>query len=231
MNKEYERAESDQEFSFRFESSNGFLEIHTDTNKCSEGWSISPHLGNPTNEESIETPTKVTKVSQSTIDEYGRMNPPRFPQCRFTITATPGSNTNRELRHPVTFKGIISDNKVFLIALSKGDNSSQDPAKPGSSSATDPKIIFQEKIADLYKLMTPENIASIAYEVYSKRLITDETLQDCMTDARRPADRAHSLLNALRVSIDQPGVLKKLIQVLKNNEAFRSIAEEMEHDI
>ena len=48
------------------------------------------------------------------------MNPPCFPQCRFTITVTPGSNTSPELRHPVTFKGIISDNKVFLIALSKG---------------------------------------------------------------------------------------------------------------
>ena len=79
--------------------------------------------------------------------------------------------------------------------------------------------------------MTPENIAAIAYEVYSEGLITDDTWQNCMTDARRPADRAHSLLNALRVTIDQPDVLKKLIQVLKNNEAFRSIAEEMEREI
>ena len=79
--------------------------------------------------------------------------------------------------------------------------------------------------------MISDNIAAIADELYSKGLIGDETLQDCMTDARKPADRAYSLLNALRVTIDQPGVLKKLIEVLKNNEAFRSIAEEMERDI
>ena len=48
------------------------------------------------------------------------MNPPCFPQSRFTITVTPGSNTNPELRHRVAFKGIISDNKVFLIVLSMG---------------------------------------------------------------------------------------------------------------
>ncbi|XP_019860328.1 PREDICTED: uncharacterized protein LOC109588620, partial [Amphimedon queenslandica] len=234
MNKKFKRAESDQEFSFQFERSNGFLEIHTDTDKCSEGWSISPHLGNPTNEESMENPTKVTKVSQSTIDAYGRMNPPCFPQCRFTITATTGSNTNPELRHPVTFKGIISENKVFLIVLSMGDHLMQDSVKQSCStqqSQTDPKEVFREQYGALFDLMTPENIAAIANKLYSKRLITDDTLQDCMTDARRPADRAHSLLNALRVTIDQPGVLKKLIQVLKNNEAFRSIAEEMERDI
>ena len=48
------------------------------------------------------------------------MDPPCFPQCRFTVTATPGINTNPELKHPVTFKGIISDNKVFNIVLSMG---------------------------------------------------------------------------------------------------------------
>ena len=48
------------------------------------------------------------------------MDPPCFPQCRFTITATPGINTNPELEHPVTFKGIISDNLVFNIVLSMG---------------------------------------------------------------------------------------------------------------
>ena len=95
-----------------------------------------------------------------------------------------------------------------------------------------PKEIFREQYAALSDLlMIPENIAAIAKHVYSEGLITDDTLQDCMTDARRPADRAHSLLNALRATIDQPDVLEKLIQVLKNNEAFRSIAEKMERDI
>ena len=99
------------------------------------------------------------------------------------------------------------------------------------SSSTDPKEIFRKQYAALFDLMIPNNIAAIAHELYSKGLIAYQNLQDCMNDARRLADRAHSLLNALHVTIDQPGVLKKLIEVLKNNEAFRSIAEEMERDI
>ena len=113
-----------------------------------------------------------------------------------------------------------------------GDHSN--PVKPGSSSqqsSTNPKEIFRKQYSALFDLMIPDNIAAIANKLYSKGLIADETLQDCTTDTRKPADRAYSLLNALCVTIDQPGVLKKLIEVLKNNEAFRSIAEEMERDV
>uniref|UniRef100_A0A1X7TA01 Uncharacterized protein n=1 Tax=Amphimedon queenslandica TaxID=400682 RepID=A0A1X7TA01_AMPQE len=109
MKDEFNRSKSDKELSFQFESSEGFIEIHTDTENCSEGWSIRPHQENP------------TQVSQSIIDIYGRMNPPCFPHCRFTITATPGSTTvNPELKHPVTFRGIISNNTVFNIVLTMG---------------------------------------------------------------------------------------------------------------
>ena len=107
-------------------------------------------------------------------------------------------------------------------------------AKPGNSSQksqTNPKEIFRRQYAALSKLMTPDNIAAIADELYSKGLIGDETLQDCMTDTRKLTDRAHSLLNALRATIDQPGVLTNLIKVLKDNEAFRSIAEKMQSEI
>ena len=48
MNEKFTSAESDREFYFRFERSDGFLEIHIDTEKCSEGWSISPHQGSLT---------------------------------------------------------------------------------------------------------------------------------------------------------------------------------------
>ncbi|XP_019860147.1 PREDICTED: uncharacterized protein LOC109588418 [Amphimedon queenslandica] len=214
MKNEFKKSKSDKELFFKFESTDGridSIEIHTDTENCSEGWSIRPHQENP------------TKVSRSTIDEYGHMNPICFPQCRFTITATPGGNTNSELMHPVTFKGIISDNTMFNIVLS------MDIINP---SPKDSKEIFRKHYAALSDLlMIPENIAAIAKQVYSEQLISQETLQDCMTDARRPADRAHSLLNALRVTIDQPGVLANLIKILKKYEAFRSTAEEMEHDI
>ena len=109
----------------------------------------------------------------------------------------------------------------------------QDPVKRSCStqqSQTDPKEIFREQYGALFDLMTPENIAAIANKLYSKRLIGAETLQDCMAEARKPAERAHSLLNALRATIDQD-VLTTLIEVLKENEAFRPIAEEMECEI
>ena len=99
------------------------------------------------------------------------------------------------------------------------------------SSSTDPKEIFKKQYAALFDLMIPDNIAAIAHEVFAKGLIAHQTLQDCMNDARKTPDRAHSLLNALRVTIDQPDVLQKLIEVLNKHEAFRSIAEEMERDI
>uniref|UniRef100_A0A1X7SS50 ZU5 domain-containing protein n=1 Tax=Amphimedon queenslandica TaxID=400682 RepID=A0A1X7SS50_AMPQE len=106
MKDEFNRSKSDKELFFQFESSNGFIEIVTNTENCSEGWSIRPHQENP------------TQVSQSIIDIYGRMNPPCFPHCRFTITATPGSTiVNPEFKHPVTFRGTVSINTVFNIVL------------------------------------------------------------------------------------------------------------------
>ena len=48
MKNEFKRSKSDKELFFQFESSDGYIEIHTDTENCSEGWSIRPHQENPT---------------------------------------------------------------------------------------------------------------------------------------------------------------------------------------
>ena len=65
MNEKFNSAEKDEEISFKFETFNGFIEIHIDTKKCSKGWSIIPHQENPTNVEglSIENHIKVSIAS------------------------------------------------------------------------------------------------------------------------------------------------------------------------
>ena len=63
MMNEYTDPKRDENFTFRFESSGGFLEIHTNTEKCGEGWLITPHMTNV--ESPMESPTKVSTVSIS----------------------------------------------------------------------------------------------------------------------------------------------------------------------
>ena len=55
-----------------------------------------------------------------TIDLHGSFTPPHFPQCLITITATPGEDTVKELKYPVTFRGIKSDINQFNIVLTMG---------------------------------------------------------------------------------------------------------------
>ena len=45
------------------------------------------------------------------------MSPLRFPQRLITITFTPGDDTEPQLTHPVTLKGIKSDTKQINIIL------------------------------------------------------------------------------------------------------------------
>ena len=59
-------------------------------------------------------------VMQKTIDSYGSISPPRFPQRLITITFTPGDDTEPQLRHPITFTGIKSDTKQLNIVLTIG---------------------------------------------------------------------------------------------------------------
>ena len=77
--------------------------------------------------------------------------------------------------------------------------------------------------------MTPPDIEAIADDIYSLELITPETHEACM--ANSTTDRGHTLLDALTVIIDQPGVLTALIDVLKKFPAFKPIARKMEHEL
>ena len=48
------------------------------------------------------------------------MSPLRFPQRLITITFTAGDDTEPQLTHPVTLKGIKSDTKLLNIVLTIG---------------------------------------------------------------------------------------------------------------
>ena len=48
------------------------------------------------------------------------MSPLRFPQRLITITFTPGDDTEPQLTHPVTLKGIESDTEKLNIVLTVG---------------------------------------------------------------------------------------------------------------
>lgn len=48
MKNEFKRSKGDRELFFKFESIDGCIEIHTDTENRSKGWSIRPHQENPT---------------------------------------------------------------------------------------------------------------------------------------------------------------------------------------
>ena len=48
---------------------------------------------------------------------YGRNSPPHFPERLITITFTPGNDTELQLRHPVTLKGIKSVIEKLNIIL------------------------------------------------------------------------------------------------------------------
>ena len=92
------------------------------------------------------------------------------------------------------------------------------------------KEIFKRKYYDaLSNQMTPPDMEAIADDIYASGLITYETLEACR--ANSTTDMGHTLLDALTVIIDQPGVLTALIDVLKKFPAFKSIAREMEREL
>ena len=68
--------------------------------------------------------------------------------------------------------------------------------------------------------------------LYAKKLISHPTATECLNTGRPVHDRCASLLFALKATIDsQPQAMETLIEVLKNNEAFLEIANEMERSL
>ena len=66
----------------------------------------------------------------------------------------------------------------------------------------------------------------------AKNLITDTTATECMNAGRPVHDRCASLLLALKATIDlNPQLMITLIEVLKENEAFKEIADKMDLEV
>uniref|UniRef100_A0A1X7SLH7 Uncharacterized protein n=1 Tax=Amphimedon queenslandica TaxID=400682 RepID=A0A1X7SLH7_AMPQE len=96
----FKNNEKTNDLYFSFEEENGCIEFCFDKS-CPNGWSVKPY----------DTPIK---VSQRAIDDYGSMSPPNFPERKIKITAEPGKGAD-ELNHPVTMRGIKSDNMELNI--------------------------------------------------------------------------------------------------------------------
>ena len=114
----------------------------------------------------------------------------------------------------------------------------QAPANLVSPPVPSSKLIDERKAREVLRenfdklsaiLAAPNNLPSIIMSLFAKKLITDATSTECMNAGRPVQDRCASLLFALKATIDgKPQAMITLIEVLKNNEAFKDVAMEME---
>ncbi|XP_019854498.1 PREDICTED: uncharacterized protein LOC105313470 [Amphimedon queenslandica] len=230
IRKAFRNVEKSIEVSFQFKDEDGFIELCFDDEKCPKGWSVRPH----------QDPTRVRQI---VIDEYGSMSPPRFPECLITISATPGEGAVKELSYPVTLQGIKKSNfEKINIVLTMGDIQQASAGTIASnlgqifSDDEESKSVGEvlrenfDTLSDI--LAAPNNLSAIIMSLYAKKLISDTTATECMNDGRPVHDRCASLLFALKATIDgKPQAMNTLIEVLKNNEAFKEIADKMDLEV
>ncbi|XP_019859679.1 PREDICTED: uncharacterized protein LOC109587898 [Amphimedon queenslandica] len=117
----------------------------------------------------------------------------------------------------------------------------QAPANLVSPSVPSSKVVDKEKAKKVLRknfdklsaiLAAPNNLSPIIMSLYAKELIADATSTECMNAGRPVNDRCASLLFALKATIDgKPQEIITLIEVLKNNEAFKDVAKEMEMEM
>ena len=90
--------------------------------------------------------------------------------------------------------------------------------------------MLRENFDTLSKILAaPSNLSGVIISLYAKELITDTTATECMNAGRPVQDRCASLLFALKATIDlNPQLMITLIEVLKENEAFKEIADKMD---
>ncbi|XP_019860001.1 PREDICTED: sacsin-like isoform X2 [Amphimedon queenslandica] len=203
------------QISFTFdEPSNGFIELSFDACVDFPGWSVREH----------QSPTK---VSQKIIDQYGSLCPPRFPECLITITLTPGSDTLSELNYPVELKGIKSDFQKINIILTKADQFSETHSPKFSVSSDsqsqyfkDVPGVFRKYFAELSEaLVLPSNLSAVAMHLYSEKLISFETLTECLYSSKTNHEKSASVMFAIKATIDtKPQSLKTLTGILKKCE-------------
>ena len=90
--------------------------------------------------------------------------------------------------------------------------------------------VFRTYYAELSRLVSDSNNRlSLANELFSARLITFECYNSAIViDAKTGIEKGTLLMSYLMTTIKtQPHLFKKLIDVLKKLEAFRSVAERM----
>ena len=81
-------------------------------------------------------------------------------------------------------------------------------------------------------LAAPNNLSSVILSLYAKKLISHPTATECLNTGRTVHDRCASLLLALKATIDlNPQLMITLIEVLKENEAFKGIADKMDLEV
>uniref|UniRef100_A0A1X7TZP2 ZU5 domain-containing protein n=1 Tax=Amphimedon queenslandica TaxID=400682 RepID=A0A1X7TZP2_AMPQE len=228
IKKEFKSSKEYMEIYFQFKDYDGYIELCFNDKKCSKGWSVRPYQ-------------KPSKVSQNVIDDYGSMFPPRFPKCVFTITATPGKDADKELNYPITTQGIKSDIKEINIVLTMGDfqqkptgTIASPPAGPSSPTEERKLKLAGKVLRDNFDtlseiLAAPSNLSAVIMSLYAKELITDAISTECMNTGRPVQDRCASLLFALKSTVaTQTQAMSTLMEVLKEKEAFKDIAEKMD---
>lgn len=78
-------------------------------------------------------------------------------------------------------------------------------------------------------LAAPSNLSTVIMSLYAKELITDAISTECMNTGRPVQDRCALLLFALQSTVTtQPQSMSTLMEVLKEKEAFKDIAEKMD---
>ena len=94
--------------------------------------------------------------------------------------------------------------------------------------------MFRTHYAELSRLVSDSNNRlSLANELFSAQLITLDCYNSATDDsAKKDMEKGVLLMKGLMTSINtQPQLLGELINVLKKLEVFRSMAENMEHDL
>ena len=94
--------------------------------------------------------------------------------------------------------------------------------------------VFRTHYAELSRLVSDSNNRlSLANELFSARLITSDCYNSATDNvAKADVEKGVLLMKGLMNTINtQPQSLPILINVLKKLEVFRSVAENMEHDL
>ena len=95
------------------------------------------------------------------------------------------------------------------------------------------KKVLKEHHADLSDLLAvPDNMSAVAPQLYSEELISELACKNITASKMSGHGKAHLLLHALRATIsNEPQSLKTLIEVLRRNKAFKTIADKMVIDV